>query len=292
MEKARQREYLEVMGIQDWVSRDAAPLEASLDAVVSADPGEAQAKAPEIESTSAEPSIKPTPVSEAPAGQPDMPPWMEDVPPLVDDFAPMEGDDVMPPGLEPAHQPRNDVARLDWPQLEHRVAGCEACELHASRTNTVFGVGNRSADLLVIGEAPGVDEDRQGEPFVGRAGQLLNAMLKAIGLQRDEVYIANILKCRPPGNRDPRIEEAVACEPYLKRQVALIQPKAIMCVGRVAAQNLLKSEEAVGRMRGREFHYDGIPVVVTYHPAYLLRSPDQKGKSWQDLQAAVKKLRL
>ena len=155
----------------------------------------------------------------------------------------------------------------------------------------MFGVGDRNADLMIVGEAPGADEDRQGEPFVGRAGQLLNAMLLAIGLKREQVFIANILKCRPPNNRDPRPEEALRCEPYLKRQLALIKPKVILCVGRVAAQNLLKSDETVGRMRGRQFDLDGTPVLVTYHPAYLLRSPDQKGKAWQDLQAVVKLLR-
>jgi DNA polymerase len=137
---------------------------------------------------------------------------------------------------------------------------------------------------MVIGEAPGAEEDRQGEPFVGRAGQLLNAMLLAIGLQRDQVFIANILKCRPPGNRDPRPEEALKCEPFLLRQVALVRPRVILAVGGIAAQNLLKSQEPVGKMRGRAFQFEGIPVVVSYHPAYLLRSPEQKAKSWQDLQ--------
>ncbi|MET0103545.1 MAG: uracil-DNA glycosylase [Sedimenticola sp.] len=282
MEEARRRQYLDAMGIQDWVSRESTPQEPPVEEVVPVTP---VAEAPAPSGTTGQ--------AQEAARQPDapeMPPWMEDVPPLTDDFAPVEQTDDIPPGIESSQETRSDLDRLDWPQLEQRVAACEACELHSSRSNTVFGVGNREADLLVIGEAPGADEDRQGEPFVGRAGQLLNAMLKAIGLQREQAYIANILKCRPPGNRDPRIEEAVACEPYLRRQVALIRPKVILCVGRVAAQNLLKSEEAVGRMRGREYRYDDIPVVVTYHPAYLLRSPDQKGKAWQDLQAAVRKL--
>ncbi|MET0085182.1 MAG: uracil-DNA glycosylase [Sedimenticola sp.] len=279
---SRRQQYLDAMGIQDWVSREYAPQEPPVEEVVPATPV-AEAPAPSSTTGQAKETARQP-------DAPDMPPWMEDLPPLTDDFAPVEQTDDIPPGIESSQGTRSDLDRLDWPQLEQRVAACEACELHSSRSNTVFGVGNREADLLVIGEAPGADEDRQGEPFVGRAGQLLNAMLKAIGLQREQAYIANILKCRPPGNRDPRIEEAVACEPYLRRQVALIRPKVILCVGRVAAQNLLKSEEAVGRMRGREYRYDDIPVVVTYHPAYLLRSPDQKGKAWQDLQAAVRKL--
>lgn len=177
---------------------------------------------------------------------------------------------------------------LDWSELQARVANCHACGLHENRTQTVFGVGDRQADLMVIGEAPGADEDRQGEPFVGRAGQLLNAMLSAIGFAREQVYIANIVKCRPPGNRDPHVEEAAACQPYLQRQIALMEPKLILAVGRVSAHNLLGSDEAVGRLRGRTHRIDpgDIPVIVTYHPAYLLRRPQEKSKSWQDLQAA------
>jgi DNA polymerase len=165
--------------------------------------------------------------------------------------------------------------------------------LHGTRTQTVFGVGDRRADWLVIGEAPGADEDQQGEPFVGRAGQLLNAMLFAIGLAREQVYIANILKCRPPGNRDPRPEEVVCCEPYLFRQIELIQPKIILAVGRIAAQNLLKTDTPIGKLRGQlhRFGAAGIPVVVTYHPAYLLRSPTEKRKAWDDLQFACAALR-
>ena len=181
-------------------------------------------------------------------------------------------------------EPGQDV----WDQLQAEVAGCNRCDLHQGRTQTVFGVGNRMADWMIIGEAPGAEEDRQGEPFVGRAGKLLNAMLLAIGLQRDQVYIANILKCRPPNNRDPKPEEAGCCEGYLQRQIALIKPKIILAVGRIAAQNLLKVDTPIGKMRGNRYEYSNIPVVVTYHPAYLLRSPRQKRKSWQDLQLAMK----
>ncbi len=172
-----------------------------------------------------------------------------------------------------------------WTELERAVAACRNCRLHATRTQTVFGVGNHQAQWLIVGEAPGADEDRQGEPFVGRAGQLLNEMLLAVGLQRTDVYIANILKCRPPENRDPRPDETTACEPYLQRQIGLIRPRLIVAVGRIAAQNLLGDESALGRLRGRVHHYgpDATPVIVTYHPAYLLRSPAQKSKAWEDL---------
>jgi len=183
-----------------------------------------------------------------------------------------------------------DIATLDWEALRSRVSECTACELHASRTQTVFGTGDQHADWLVIGEAPGADEDAQGEPFVGRAGQLLNAMLLACGFKREQVYIANILKCRPPDNRDPRPEEVLSCEPYLMRQIALIQPKLILAVGRIAAQNLLQSDTPIGKLRGTVHHFrdTGIPLVATYHPAYLLRSPAEKRKAWQDLQLAMR----
>jgi uracil-DNA glycosylase len=184
---------------------------------------------------------------------------------------------------------RPDVSGMDWTQLQQTVSQCRLCDLHAGRTQTVFGTGNRSADWLVIGEAPGRDEDLQGEPFVGRAGQLLNAMLLAAGLKREQVYIANILKCRPPNNRDPRPEEVVCCEPYLARQIALIQPRIILAVGRIAAQNLLKTDTPIGKLRGTVHHYadTGIPLVATYHPAYLLRSPLDKRKAWEDLKLAM-----
>jgi len=177
-----------------------------------------------------------------------------------------------------------------WEDLRQRVAECQQCELHQGRKQTVFGVGDHNADWLVIGEAPGAEEDKQGEPFVGRAGKLLNSMLFACGLQREQVFIANILKCRPPNNRDPIPEEVAACSSYLRQQIDLIQPKIILAVGRIAAQNLLHTETPIGKMRGQQYEYadTGIPVVVTYHPAYLLRSPREKRKSWQDLQMAMR----
>ena len=180
------------------------------------------------------------------------------------------------------------VNSLDWPELKQLVGNCQRCELHATRTQEVFGVGNQQADCLIVGEAPGADEDRQGEPFVGRAGQLLNEMLNAIGLQREQVYIANILKCRPPNNRDPKPEEAASCIPYLQRQIELIQPKVILALGRIAAQRLLQCNTSLARLRGQLHQMDTTqcPLIVTYHPAYLLRSPAEKRKAWQDLQFA------
>ncbi len=181
--------------------------------------------------------------------------------------------------------PGDEVHHYNWDQLKGAVRQCIACDLHSARKNTVFGVGDEQADWMVVGEAPGADEDRQGEPFVGRAGQLLNNMLLAIGLKREQVYIANILKCRPPNNRDPRPEEVVKCEPFLNRQVELVNPKIILAVGRIAAHNLLKTDSSLSQLRGRCFYYgeQKTPVVVTYHPAYLLRSPKEKRKAWQDL---------
>jgi DNA polymerase len=185
--------------------------------------------------------------------------------------------------------PAADIMTLTWSDLEQAVNTCTRCRLSETRSKTVFGVGNRQADWMVIGEAPGAEEDRQGEPFVGRAGQLLNAMLKAIGLAREEVYIANILKSRPPQNRDPQPDEMAACEPFLMRQIQLIQPKIILAVGRIAAQNLLKTDTKIGMLRGKRYVYPGtdIPLVVTYHPAYLLRAPAEKRKAWEDLKFAV-----
>ncbi len=195
------------------------------------------------------------------------------------------------PAEEPVRQgsPADSTA-MDWAQLEKTVARCHACDLHRGRTQTVFGTGDRQARWMIVGEAPGAEEDRRGEPFVGRAGQLLNAMLQAAGFRRPDVYIANIVKCRPPDNRDPRPDEAASCSGYLDRQIALVEPQLILAVGRVAAQRLLKCETPVGRLRGRLHRYGespGVPVVVTYHPAYLLRSPREKQKVWQDLLFAL-----
>jgi uracil-DNA glycosylase len=181
-----------------------------------------------------------------------------------------------------------NASRDSWDSVAAEVAACTKCGLAACRTRTVFGVGDRAAKWLVVGEAPGADEDRQGEPFVGRAGQLLNSMLRGIGLAREQVFIANVLKCRPPNNRDPERGEVEQCLPYLERQVALLQPRIMLAVGRIAAQNLLATDTPIGKLRGRvhQFAATGTPLVVTYHPAYLLRSPTEKRKAWEDLKFA------
>lgn len=172
---------------------------------------------------------------------------------------------------------------LGWDELRQAVSGCTRCELHKGRTQTVFGVGNPSADWMIIGEAPGAEEDRRGEPFVGRAGKLLDEMLRAVGHSRESVFIANILKCRPPNNRDPKPDESAQCRRYLERQIELVAPRIILAVGRIAAQLLLDTDAPVGRLRGTTHRLDSTPLIVTYHPAYLLRSPSQKRKSWDDL---------
>ena len=196
-------------------------------------------------------------------------------------------------GAEPVDsidaEPRTvDVPAADWGSLRDAVADCRRCTFHETRTQTVFGVGNPAADWMIVGEAPGQEEDRCGEPFVGRAGKLLDEMLLSLELDRGSVFIANILKCRPPNNRDPQADEAVSCRSYLERQIDFVAPKIIIAVGRIAAQNLLNTDEPIGRMRGKRHMLEDrqLPVVVTYHPAYLLRSPTQKRKVWQDLLMA------
>jgi DNA polymerase len=180
------------------------------------------------------------------------------------------------------------IELMGWDELEQTVAGCRACKLCDGRRNTVFGVGDTQADWLIVGEAPGENEDQQGEPFVGQAGKLLDNMLKAVGLDRHHnVYIANVLKCRPPGNRNPQPEEVAQCEPFLRRQVQLLQPRIILAMGRFAVQSLLGTSEPIGRLRGRAHEYLGVPVVVTYHPAYLLRNLPDKAKAWADLCLAL-----
>lgn len=182
-------------------------------------------------------------------------------------------------------EPRADLEQLDWVHLEKEVKSCRACPLANTRTQVVFGVGNTQANLLIVGEAPGYYEDKQGEPFVGRAGQLLNRMLKSIGLQREQVYIANVIKCRPPNNRDPHPEEVSCCTPFLERQVALLQPKLIVALGRYAAHYLLNTNQSLARLRSQThtFRDTAIPLIVSYHPAYLLRNPNDKAKAYQDL---------
>ena len=183
---------------------------------------------------------------------------------------------------------RANIMRMDWPQIKACVVECTQCALHTGRNKTVFGVGDENADWLFVGEGPGADEDALGEPFVGQAGKLLDSMLAAIQLKRgSNVYITNMVKCRPPGNRNPEAEEALACEPYLHRQIEQIKPKLIVALGKVAAVNLLAREASVASMRNKVHQYRGIPLIVTYHPAYLLRSLAEKARAWEDLCFAV-----
>lgn len=192
---------------------------------------------------------------------------------------------------EPAPQPARAPVAAGWKELKAQVKDCTACKLRAGCTQTVFGVGDETAEWLFVGEGPGADEDAKGEPFVGQAGKLLDNMLAAIKLKRGEnVYIANIVKCRPPGNRAPEADEIATCLPYLKQQIALIKPKLIIALGKTAATALLGRDATLGSLRGMLHEYQGVPLVVTYHPAYLLRSPAEKAKAWQDLCFAVKRM--
>ena len=261
---ARQRSMLAEMGVRVWAPKSAL---GKAPALVAQEPKPALASL-------AAPAPAPMPVSVA-------------EPALL--FAPTPSAQASPAS------PASPVAMLDWPALREAVAGCQACGLCQGRTNTVFGVGDEQSDWMVVGEAPGENEDLQGEPFVGAAGQLLDNMLKAVGRSRtgqgaQGAYIANVLKCRPHANRNPQPMEVAQCEPYLARQVALVKPKVIVAMGRFAVQALLKTNEPIGRLRGQVHHYEGVPVIVTYHPAYLLRTPTDKGKAWADLCLAMAQL--
>ncbi|MGM9424945.1 uracil-DNA glycosylase [Hydrogenophaga sp. MI9] len=273
---ARQRAMLAEMGVRVW--------------------------APRAEAAVAGPAAEPAPVSapvSAPAAVVPEPVAARAVPPVTTSRAPVA---VAPspapvPAAAPAAVPVErlrpaGVAAMDWPALQAAVSGCEACGLCKTRRNTVFGVGDIGADWMIVGEAPGENEDLQGEPFVGAAGQLLDNMLRAVGRSRagegaKGAYIANVLKCRPPANRNPQPQEVAQCEPYLARQVALVKPKIIVAMGRFAVQSLLRTDEPIGRLRGRVHRYEGVPVIVTYHPAYLLRTPADKAKAWEDLCLAM-----
>ena len=298
----RQRAMLAEMGIKLWLPK-AAP--ATPEIVASgADSTGAEARS---DAESAQSASAVAPATRAPAAP---------SAPRVRPAAPPQSAAPEPQSATALGPRPEGVADMDWPQLEAAVAACRACGLCAGRTQTVFGVGARSADWMVIGEAPGENEDRQGQPFVGQAGKLLDAMLAAIGLSRQAedapesvaasahpagaegqkglkrgVYIANVLKCRPPGNRNPQPDEIAQCEPYLRRQVALVQPKIILAMGRFAVQSLLQTTEPIGRLRGRVHQYQGVPVIVTYHPAYLLRALPEKAKAWQDLCLAMEVMR-
>lgn len=266
----RQRAMLEAMGLRVWQS--AAPAQVP-EAPESAVPAAAA-------STPAERS-EPPPAR--PAAPPPPPPQPVATPPAMSQHS----------AAAPAPAPAGPVAQMGWDELRSAVAGCRACGLCEGRKNTVFGVGNEQAQWMIVGEAPGEQEDLQGEPFVGQAGKLLDNMLRAIALTRapgtpeQQVFIANTLKCRPPRNRNPEPEELAQCAPYLDRQIALVQPRIILAMGRFAVQSLLQSNEAIGRLRGRVHDYRGIPVIVTYHPAYLLRNLVDKARAWEDLCLAL-----
>jgi DNA polymerase len=249
MDSLRRNQYLQAIGVDVWVSRRAVPATSVADAAATAD------ATPAIEDTS--------PLSAV-------------------------GVATVTVGPEPVSPPAAPTVTT-WESLRAEVLTCTKCTLHTTRTQGVFGVGSREAQWLVVGEAPGAEEDRRGEPFVGRAGHLLDAMLRAIGLNRvNNVYIANVLKSRPPGNRDPKPEEVAACLPFLMRQIELLKPRVMLAVGRIAAQNLLATDAPLGRLRGKVHHFGELntPLIVTYHPAYLLRTPSDKRKAWEDLKFA------
>lgn len=309
MDQARSRQYLAALEIPIWRARSAAAAGLAGDdprADVRPAPPDVSVTAvlPAADQTPVVPATPPTPVAPAgPAPMPlPMPPdamappaWLDDVPP--DEEPPpwldADDDDQLP---APAPPPGNPVATMDWPRLEQAVAGCRACRLCEGRNKTVFGVGNRQAALMLIGEGPGQDEDRTGEPFVGRAGQLLNRMLAAIGLGREQVFIANVVKCRPPNNRNPQPDEVAACRAFLARQIELVAPRLLVSLGGVSATALLGQQEPVGKLRGRLHSYQGapgqapIPLMVTYHPSYYLRSPAEKARGWEDMQRIVREL--
>jgi uracil-DNA glycosylase family 4 len=253
---ASQRLYLEAIGIQPWERREPPP-------------------------------ATDTPTS--PAVEDGIPAWLDEAPPPeVLPYAMAEGAfDTAALDPEAAEPASPAIATLEWPELAQRVAECAHCPELAAGHQPLFGTGSREADWLIIGAAPTADEAQQGEPFVGQEGSLLGAMLHALGLTREQVYLTNVLKCATPDHRDPGVQEAQACAPFLQRQIALLRPRVILLMGRVAAQTLLQVETPIGKLRGTVHRYEGgIPLVVTYHPAYLLRSPLEKRRSWADLLLA------
>lgn len=284
---------LREMGLTAWVRRDAPTPQAPSSAVTPVEAVEVAEVAHQPVPTAG----KVEPADPAPATTQARPAGGWPAPPRVPETAPTgQAAPLQAAAHAPTGVPAASIASMDWPALHEAVAGCTACKLCRSRRQTVFGVGALRADWMIVGEAPGEQEDLKGEPFVGPAGKLLDQMLHAVGLARDpgsgqgRVYIANVLKCRPPHNRNPEPEEMARCEPFLKRQIELVQPRIILAMGRFAVQTLLQSQEAIGRLRGRVHRYQGIPVVVTYHPAYLLRNLPDKAKAWDDLCLAVHQL--
>ena len=275
----RQRAMLAEMGVRVWAPKPAAPVKPP---VVSPEPERPVAR------PAATPLAAQAPAAPAPAPAAARPPVTASTRPATPAHA-TAPTPVAPAALAPLPA---GIELMDWPALRETVASCQACGLCEGRKHTVFGTGSTQADWLIVGEAPGENEDLQGEPFVGAAGQLLDNMLRAVGLSRtgegaQGAYITNVLKCRPPANRNPRPAEVAQCAPYLARQVALVQPKVIIAMGRFAVQSLLQSNEPIGKLRGQVHRYQGVPVIVTYHPAYLLRTPSDKGKAWADLCLAM-----
>jgi DNA polymerase len=260
MKTAKRKQVLKALEIETWVPRGAEPVAA-------------ETAAPVVEESKTEPRGR---------GRPRLSPAAEAV--------------AAPAAVvsKSAVVSRTDyVAPTDWEGLRAAVKSCERCKLCPTRTQTVFGTGNEQASLMVVGEGPGADEDASGQPFVGRAGKLLDEMLKSIGRSRnDNVFIANVVKCRPPGNRDPEADEAEACRPFLEQQIKLVKPKMILALGRIAAQHLLQTDEPLSRLRGPIHAYgpDKTPLFITYHPAYLMRSPREKAKSWDDLKKVYRYL--
>ena len=274
MDSQRRNRYLDAMGVDVWVRRPGGPLAGvgSWDAQALAQPEAGEQVLPDMGQVVAPVEAPCEPVRAA----------------SEQGLAASAPVGVTPIARAPFEPATGDVAAR-WDALRTEVLSCTKCVLHQGRTQGVLGVGPRRADWMVIGEAPGAEEDRRGEPFVGRAGHLLDAMLHAIGLNRGtNVYIANVLKSRPPGNRDPKPEEVAACLPYLMRQIELLQPRLMLAVGRIAAQNLLGTDLSLGRLRGKVHHFGELntPLIVTYHPAYLLRTPADKSKAWEDLKFA------
>ena len=287
----RQRRMLAAMGVRLWSPAPAAPAPAQASAAIAV--AERPVEAPVARTPAPEVARPPAPVP-APPARPPVP--VRAAPAVAAAPAAPQEAPIDPVLAERAAH----IATLGWGPLQDAVASCTACGLCESRRQTVFGVGHAQADWMIVGEAPGEQEDQQGEPFVGPAGQLLDQMLRAVGQSRRaasgegreddqagdparRVFIANTLKCRPPRNRNPEPDEMARCEPFLKRQVALVQPRLILLMGRFAVKQLLKSDDAIGKLRGRVHRYEGIPVVVTYHPAYLLRNLPEKAKAWEDL---------
>lgn len=231
--------------------------------------------------TSPTPAAAPSP---SPSPPPSPPPPSPATPAVTSASAPTPAPAMMATAAA-ADSPKSDIAAMNWQQLRQTAEACRLCGLCEKRRKVAFGTGDQQAKVMFIGEGPGEDEDRQGEPFVGRAGKLLDLMLHAIELHRtNNVYIANIVKCRPPGNRNPTPEEASTCLPYLQRQIALVKPDLLVALGKVAAIHLLQIETSIAQLRQQIHTYHGTPLVVTYHPAYLLRSPQEKRKSWEDLK--------